>query len=155
MCPYVSSRLECGTACSIAKPNRSCTRATKARVFGKPPRSADTLDTFTLRTTTSSRTGAKLSSVHGYRVPINNPLPEPDAPHDGVSKWTCVCGASYDSSAYGITFQQGVDLVRANNDPQVHGGGYRSRRPVLWAMHVLKLAAWYQEHSACQSGEPY
>lgn len=43
-----------------------------------------------------------------------------------------------------ITFDDGVELVRrAARRQGIPGDGYRSRGPVLWAMHVLKLDAWY------------
>ena len=84
---------------------------------------------------------------------MNNPLPLPQSPHDAVNESTCCCGATYATSRYDVSFSQGVALVRANNVE--NGNGYRSRGPVLWAMHVLKLTAWYQDHSACQYYEPY
>lgn len=43
----------------------------------------------------------------------------------------------------------GVDLVRATNGGFEGGGGYRSKGPVLWAMRVLKLDAWYNYHRDC------
>jgi hypothetical protein len=43
----------------------------------------------------------------------------------------------------------GVDLVRAANGGYEGGGGYRSAGPVLWAMRVLKLDAWYYYHRDC------
>lgn len=82
---------------------------------------------------------------------VNPRLPEPETlPHTAYG--VCLgCGAGYSTSHYGITFQQGVDYIRVQAAQWGdEGNGYRSRRPVLWAMHVLKLKAWYQEHSRCE-----
>jgi len=38
-------------------------------------------------------------------------------------------------------------MVRDQN--KVNNGGYRSRGPVLWAMRVEKLQAWYLNHMFC------
>lgn len=77
----------------------------------------------------------------------NEPLREPSPPHPFVNSSRCICGATYDGEHYGVRFSHGVAHVRATNQPN---GGYRSRGPVLWAMHVLKLEAWYAEHRRCQ-----
>jgi hypothetical protein len=34
------------------------------------------------------------------------------------------------------------------------GHGWKSRRPILWAMHILKLRAWYDEHRMCADFAP-
>lgn len=62
---------------------------------------------------------------------------------DGVS---CVCGARYKPSRFGLRWEDGVRLVRGANG---EGGGYRSRGAVLWALRVLKMDRWYAEHSPC------
>lgn len=81
---------------------------------------------------------------------VNPYLPEPE-PLYAVSYDVCVCGALYSTSHFGITFQQGVNYIRTEAAWRGDAGnGYRSRRPVLWAMHVLKLQAWYQEHYRCE-----
>lgn len=81
----------------------------------------------------------------------NAPLPEPKPPHEGVGPTACRCGATYASWHPGVTFAQGCQLVRlvAGDRHECGGGGYRSRRAVLWAMRVLKLRAWYTEHATC------
>lgn len=37
--------------------------------------------------------------------------------------------------------------VRSHNGD---AGGFRSRGPVLWAMRVMKLTAWYEKHACCE-----
>lgn len=80
-------------------------------------------------------------------VPVNEDLPAPRSPGPWVDPEQCeACGARYRDFRAGIDWSDGVALVRGHNG---EGGGYRSRGPVLWAMRVLKLDAWYMEHWCC------
>lgn len=58
------------------------------------------------------------------------------------------CGAQYADFTAGISWCDGAQRVRHAN--QDNDGGYRTRGPVLWAMHILKLEAWVEEHMFCQ-----
>jgi len=69
----------------------------------------------------------------------------PTSPGRWVSEDQCVCGARYKDFNAGLTFEQGVTLVRAHNG----GNWYPSRGPVLWALHCNKLMAWYWKHRGC------
>ena len=62
--------------------------------------------------------------------------------------WLNDCtGQRYSKTPLGVTWQDGVDLVRhANRD---EGGGYRSAGSVLWAMRTIKLRRWFDKHEDC------
>lgn len=82
----------------------------------------------------------------------NPNLPAPTAPHEWVDEVRClVCGEAYATFRPGVSFAEGAQLVRlaAGDRHECGGGGYRSRRPVLWAMRVLKLREWYLRHATC------
>jgi hypothetical protein len=79
-------------------------------------------------------------------VSVNELLPEPRPPGPWVDARACTCGASYEDFRAWPSFHDGAQRVRQVNG---EGGGYRSRGPVLWAMRVLKLEAWYLEHLLC------
>lgn len=77
-------------------------------------------------------------------------LKAPESPEDWVDEECCSrCGEEYRRFVPGITFADGVALVRQVNGGFESGGGWRSRGAVLWAMRVLKLDAWYMKHSCC------
>ena len=57
-----------------------------------------------------------------------------------------VCGQHYQDWSGGVTWADGLSLVRAANQPD---GGWRSRGPVLWAMHCIKLDRWALRHLSC------
>lgn len=80
-------------------------------------------------------------------MPVNAFLSAPTPPGPWVDEDHCACGASYHSSHFSIRFTDGATLLRTIN--QSSSGGYRSRRAVLWAMRVLKLQHWYNQHWAC------
>jgi len=90
----------------------------------------------------------------------------------------CICGAhlgTYRKFNSGVTFDEAADYVREVNQvaevaesqgefeyrPHLTGGdwhdeapgGWRSRGPVLWAMHVLKMEAFYKAHSLCPADD--
>tara|TARA_Y100000310_G_C20462492_1_gene706034 strand:- start:560 stop:856 length:297 start_codon:yes stop_codon:yes gene_type:complete len=70
------------------------------------------------------------------------------APMPWVDEQRCeACGEEYSSFRCGVSWDDGVDAVRQANIR--NGGGYRSRGPVLWAMRVIKLDAWYLRHFPC------
>ena len=81
----------------------------------------------------------------------NATIRRPASPGLWVNEETCTCGAHYRKSRFGITWKMGVDLVRASNGgfDSENGGGYKSAGPILWAMRVLKLDAWYHCHRDC------
>jgi hypothetical protein len=78
---------------------------------------------------------------------MNVTLRKPRSPGPWVSEETCACGAVYRRSHYGITWRMGVEFFDASNPDETR---YRSRGPVLWAMRVLKLDAWYEHHRHCR-----
>ncbi len=108
---------------------------------------------------------------------VNTPIPEPFPPGPWVDKERCICGdhrADYRSYNSHVTFEQAAERLRDENqlaeigeDPQLEfrsaitggdphdeaPGGYRSRGPVLWVMHVMKLERWYQDHEHCPEGD--
>lgn len=82
----------------------------------------------------------------------NEEIPEPRSPGEWVDPRRChVCGDRYGDFRAGSDcgFDQGVAAVRSANGGFEEGGGWRSRGPVLWAMHTCKLNAWYLEHLPC------
>lgn len=89
---------------------------------------------------------------------VMNPcIAEPKPPGDWVDYESCVCGAIYDqfrafppSKKKGQRFSRGTNMIRLAAGGFESGGGFRSRRAVLWAMRVIKLAQWYEEHVGCQ-----
>jgi len=78
---------------------------------------------------------------------VNAEIAAPCPPGQWVDYYTCACcGENYESFHPGISWDQGVTLVRSANDG---AGGFRSRKPILWAMRVLKLTAWFGRHEMC------
>ena len=59
-----------------------------------------------------------------------------------------VCGEWMDDVSMGVGYGDGLELFRELN-PWAEGGGYRSRGPILWAMHVLKARRWMERHEDC------
>lgn len=57
-----------------------------------------------------------------------------------------VCGEAADQVSFGITWSDGEEAIR---QASTAGGGYRSRGPVLWAMHKLKMDAFELRHLEC------
>lgn len=71
----------------------------------------------------------------------------------------------YGASHYGITFADGANYLREQNqleetsdDPQLTfrsgrkdeaPGGFRGRGSILYAMRILKLQRFYEEHAIC------
>ena len=77
-------------------------------------------------------------------------MPAPSPLFGGIDEEHCsICKASYLDFRSGVTFAEAAALVRLSNGGFEAGGGYRSRGPVLWAMRVMKLRAWYEEHMGC------
>ena len=58
-----------------------------------------------------------------------------------------ICGERSDQVSLGVTWIEGEDLIRAQAGP---GGGWRSRGPVLWAMHKIKLDRFAERHLDCR-----
>jgi hypothetical protein len=79
---------------------------------------------------------------------VNEDLSPSRPPGRWVDADECsVCGERYRDFRSGVSWEEGVQLVRDSNPEK--GGGFRSRGPVLYAMHVLKLDAWYRRHMEC------
>ena len=70
-------------------------------------------------------------------------------PFDGIDETRCrVCGERIEQWRAGITWEDGTQAIRdAAENQGIEGGGYRTRGPVLYAMHYLKLKAWWDRHS--------
>jgi len=56
-----------------------------------------------------------------------------------------VCGERSNQVALGVSWFDGEQRVRAMNPD----GGYRSRGPVLYAMHIIKLERFVERHFEC------
>ena len=85
---------------------------------------------------------------------VNPLLTAPRSPGPWVDDRRCaVCGALYldhkGPGGFSDAAQQLRSEARREGDL---GGGFRSRRPVLWRMRVTKLADWFLEHAVCGSG---
>jgi hypothetical protein len=80
---------------------------------------------------------------------VNETLPEPQSPcPDELDGEQCaVCGEYYQLTTLGAGDVQAASrLVRQAAGGWGKGGGYRSRGPLLWAMHTIKLQRWYERH---------
>jgi hypothetical protein len=84
-------------------------------------------------------------------MPAVNPLINaPRAPGKWVDEEKCICGAIYGDHRGDYSFAAAAQRLRHRaKDDGDEGGGYRSRGPVLWQLHVLKLESWYAEHYMC------
>lgn len=80
---------------------------------------------------------------------VNEAIPAPKSPGPWVDEERCVCGATYTDHRTWPDWMEATDMVRRANGGWHAGGGYRTRGPVLWAMHVLKLTDWYEKHYFC------
>lgn len=81
---------------------------------------------------------------------VNPKAPEPAPPGPWVGSDRClVCGARYQAFRSG-SFEEAAHRLRAAAKADGDaGGGFRSRRAVLWWRRVIKLEAWYLEHYMC------
>lgn len=84
---------------------------------------------------------------------VNESMPRPNPYCEPVDSEMCgICGEYYAEvvlNAGGI--QEASDRIRSRAGGWEKGGGYRSRGPLLWTMHILKLEAWYERHfSHCE-----
>ena len=79
---------------------------------------------------------------------VNELLPVPDPPCNGLNEEMCmVCGEYVREVKLGANdVQAASQLIRSSAGGFESGGGYRSRGPLLWAMHVLKLTRFYERH---------
>lgn len=86
--------------------------------------------------------------------PVNPEIREPRSPGPWVDDVRClVCGARYERHRAGVDWTDAVQRLRAAARAEGDaGGGFRSRRPVLWTLRTLKLESWYQAHYACGWG---
>lgn len=85
---------------------------------------------------------------------VNPTILPPPRPGPWVDEDRCSgCGELASDVTFGVTFEAGAQAIRAaaraDGDD---GGGFRSRRAVLWAMRVLRLEAWYWRHQGCGVG---
>ncbi len=85
---------------------------------------------------------------------VNELLNRPSPPGPWVDGIECVCGSKYRNFRAGVDFSEAASAVRIHNGGYENGGGYRSRRVVLWMMHCNKLSVWYTEHFMCGQLEP-
>jgi len=70
------------------------------------------------------------------------------APFPGIDIEQCqVCGERLQDWRAGVSWADGARLVRQQAKAQeIQGEGYKSRGPVLWAMHVEKVRLWWERH---------
>jgi len=92
---------------------------------------------------------------------VNPTIARPRAPGWWVDDESCVCGATYrdfrafpKSKKKHYRFSQAADLIRRAAGGWESGGGFRSRRVVLWTMRVIKLTEWYEQHAGCEFFDP-
>lgn len=84
------------------------------------------------------------SETAAARVLQRNPrVAEPSPPGPWVNGERCRCGALYRDHRAGLSFADARAELVAMGFPHI------SRGPVLWWLHVFKLADWYGAHSAC------
>jgi hypothetical protein len=91
-------------------------------------------------------------------MPVNPTISAPRAPGTWVDETECICGAKYRDHRGSYGFAEAAQYIRQRaKDDGDESGGFRSRGPVLWALRVLKLMSWYEEHFMCGSlvGEPF
>ena len=82
---------------------------------------------------------------------LNPKIKAPAPPGEHCDQEYCYgCGADYESFRCYVSFAEAADLIRHKAKSEGdEGGGWRSRGPVLWVMRVIKLSAWYDQHSGC------
>jgi len=79
---------------------------------------------------------------------VNPVVKPPKPPGPWVDDERCqACGALFDDFHAGIDFADAAHRLRQLSGGYRAGGGYRTRGPVLWMMHVMKLEDWYREHA--------
>lgn len=84
-------------------------------------------------------------------MPVNPYIAAPRPPGPWVDEWECICGEEYRNHRCWIHFSEACTQFRvAARNQGIRGGGFRSRRAILWMMRVIKLADWYEEHHGCQ-----
>jgi hypothetical protein len=85
---------------------------------------------------------------------VNPDRPAPSAPGPWVDETRCaVCGASYRAHRGSYSGDEAARQLRAAAKAAGDdGGGYRSRRAVLWWLRCLKLEDWYLSHLFCGEG---
>jgi hypothetical protein len=79
---------------------------------------------------------------------VNETIPRPKPPCKGLDEEKCeVCGEFVKEVKLGANdVQAASQLIRRSAGGWAAGGGYRSRGPLLWAMHVNKLERFYLRH---------
>lgn len=82
---------------------------------------------------------------------VNPRIDLDELPHDAVDYERCeTCGERYEDFNAGVTWDDGVELLRRAAQAQGDdGGGFRSRGPVLWAMRAVKMSRWLWRHRLC------
>lgn len=81
---------------------------------------------------------------------VNAWIAEPQQLCEAVTAEFCaVCGEFYANTILKAgTIQDASDSIRqAAKKEQIRGGGYRTRGPLLWQLHIMKLNAWYLRHA--------
>jgi len=79
---------------------------------------------------------------------VNPTIPVPDPPCETLDAEMCtVCGEYVKEISLGAnSVSAASQLIRQSAGGYSAGGGYRSRGPLLWAMHVNKLQRFYERH---------
>lgn len=79
---------------------------------------------------------------------VNERMDPPKSPCEEVDGEICtVCGEYYKMVKLGANdIGAASRMVRRSAGGWEAGGGYRSRGPLLWAMHLIKLERWYERH---------
>jgi hypothetical protein len=82
--------------------------------------------------------------------PISPDLKASRSPGEWLTATACTCGATYKGSTYGVTYAEGLTLLREAAISQGDAtGGFKRRAGVLWAMRTIKLDRWYCDHYSC------
>lgn len=85
---------------------------------------------------------------------VNPDCPAPPSPGPWVDETRCaVCGALYQAHRGTYDGHEAARRLRAAAKAAGDdGGGFRSRRAVLWWLRVLKLEDWFTAHLLCGGG---
>jgi len=60
------------------------------------------------------------------------------------------CGSLYKNHRGEYSWSQACNRIRRAAEREGDtGGGFRSRGPVLWSLHVLKVESWMMNHIYC------
>ena len=144
------TRPESGVIQQRAKKYR-VTRIGKDTAFGEPK--AWVWDAKGERMILTSRDYAR--RPRQWKGAVKNAELNAKAPGPWIDDRRCrVCGEQIANWRAGVSWEDGQELMRqaaaTQGDPS---GGYRTRGPVLWAMHILKVREFYDRHLLGGCGE--